>query len=130
MPGRPHRRDRDFGRRLAKARKARGLSQTGLADRLGVSQRVVAHYEGGVGYIPPVLVVKMAEALRVSTDELLGAKNGHDKSLDDAPNDVWIWKRIRQVKSLPLRDQRAVFRLLDTLATQRGTVGTRHRKTA
>jgi DNA-binding XRE family transcriptional regulator len=36
-----------LGQRLAERRKARGITQVQLAERLGVAQQTLAHYEGG-----------------------------------------------------------------------------------
>ncbi len=34
----------DFGKRLAKCRKASGLTQQALGDKIGASKRVIAYY--------------------------------------------------------------------------------------
>ena len=62
----------DFGKRLASLRKAGGLTQQELGDKVGVSRRVIAYYEGETNYPPAHLIVPLAKALNVSTDELLG----------------------------------------------------------
>ncbi|RQY08617.1 XRE family transcriptional regulator, partial [Burkholderia stagnalis] len=38
---------KDLGARIAHTRKARGLTQVQLAERLGIAQQTLAHYEGG-----------------------------------------------------------------------------------
>jgi transcriptional regulator with XRE-family HTH domain len=46
----------DFGKRLAKFRKAIGLTQQALGDKVGVSKRVIAYYEGETKYLPATLL--------------------------------------------------------------------------
>src|SRR5438270_7583928 len=62
----------DFGRRLVELRKARGLTQVEMAERLGSTQSFVSKYERGDLRLHGELIVKLAAALGVSTDELLG----------------------------------------------------------
>jgi len=50
----------------------KGLSQTDLGKRVGVSQRVVTYYEVRGVSPTPELLVRIAGALDVSTDVLLG----------------------------------------------------------
>jgi transcriptional regulator with XRE-family HTH domain len=61
-----------FGQRLASFRTAAGLTQSQLADRLGVSRRQIAYYESGTGRPPGALLAMLADLFEVSTDVLLG----------------------------------------------------------
>ena len=63
-----------FGERLVAIRKARGLTQTELAERIGSTQRSLSYYEVRAEYPPAEVVVRLASALRVSADYLLGLK--------------------------------------------------------
>ena len=54
-----------FGSQLAQIRKARGLTQTELGQKLGVSQRVVAYYEQADAQPPGPLLLDLAQALQV-----------------------------------------------------------------
>jgi transcriptional regulator with XRE-family HTH domain len=63
-----------FGRRLATVRQGQGLTQAELGKAVGVSQRVIAYYETESQQSPGALLAELAQALRVSTDELLGLK--------------------------------------------------------
>ena len=62
-----------FGARLAELRKAAGFTQQDLADEVGVSRRMIAYYEVQSGHPPTHLLPSIAQALNVTTDELLGA---------------------------------------------------------
>lgn len=65
----PH---KDFGTRLAELRTAAALTQSQLAERLGVSRRQIAYYESGTGRPPGALLALLADLFQVSTDVLLG----------------------------------------------------------
>ena len=61
-----------FGERLTELRKAAGFTQQELADEVGVSRRMIAYYEGQSAHPPTTLLPALAQALNLSTDELLG----------------------------------------------------------
>ena len=63
-----------FGKRLVSIRKSSGITQTELGSRVGVSKRVIAYYEDENAQPPGAMLVDLAHALSVSTDELLGLK--------------------------------------------------------
>ena len=104
-----------MGRILKQIRQRRGMSQAGLGKRLGMPQRTVSNYEGGVSRIPSNLLPKFAAVLRASVAELLG-----QKQTPGADKDREIWKFVNQVEALPPRDKRAVFRYVEALATAGG----------
>jgi len=103
-----------FGQHLYALRKARGLTQVDLAKALGTTQRAISYYENEAECPPGSVLVALARALRVTTDELLGVKAPR---LDgEALEKRRLWKRFRRMASLPERDQRAVLRLINSLA--------------
>lgn len=108
-----------FGKRLAAIRKARGLTQVQLAEEANTTQRAISYYENEAGYPPAPAVIALAGALQVSTDELLGMKPPRIERKKEDPETRRLWKRFRQVASLPDRDQRAVIRLVNSLAASR-----------
>lgn len=59
--------------KITAQRKAHGLSQEELADRLGVSRQAVSRWEQGLGCPDISLLAPLAAALRVSTESLLTA---------------------------------------------------------
>ncbi len=61
-----------IGRRIRQFRKEKGLTQTGLAERLGKSLRVVQKYENGDIDFPISVIDDIAEALDVSLADILG----------------------------------------------------------
>ena len=73
--GRPAKFERTaFGERLTKLRVERGMSQAQLAEAVGFSQQAYAGWERSTTALRPDDIVKLAKALSVSTDELLGCE--------------------------------------------------------
>src|SRR4051812_17471583 len=98
----------DFGERLTAIRKARGLTQVELAELMYASQRAVSHYENHPTAPPGPILTKLAEVLRVSTDELLGLKPHKPDAREKNPEQQRLWKKFQQIQLLPEKDQRAV----------------------
>lgn len=105
-----------FGARLAELRQARGLSQDELAALVDVSRRVIAYYEVQSAQPPGALLVDLARALKVSTDELLGVKPVRETL---SPKTARLLKRLRRIEELPPADQRAVLKLVDAMIDTR-----------
>ena len=105
-----------FGERLHNIRKARGLTQVQLAEAARATQRAISYYETEAGFPPAPAVVDLAQALEVTTDELLGVKPPEVERIDDDSEARRMWKRFQMVAVLPERDQKAVIRLINSLA--------------
>jgi transcriptional regulator with XRE-family HTH domain len=106
----------DFGKRLARFRKAKGLTQAHLGDLVGVSNRVIAYYEKEPQYPPSRLIVPLAKALGVSSDELLGMKEAKP---DLDPARAALWRKLKVVEVLPQIDQKAILHYIKTIAENR-----------
>lgn len=61
----------EIGQRIRKFRKARGLSQEQLAERVGISMTHMSHIETANTKLSLPVFVQLAEALEVQTDLLL-----------------------------------------------------------
>lgn len=109
--------DSSFGPRLATLRKARGLTQVQLAEAAGTTQRAISYYENDSGLPPASALIDLAQALKVSTDELLGIKPPKVERIDSDPETRRLWKRFQQIAGLPEKDQRAVIRLINSLVS-------------
>jgi len=101
---------KNFSSRLADLRKASGLSQQQLADKVDVSRRVIAYYEVESDNPPSNLVVLLSKALNVSADELLGIKP--IKNNGDKPS-LKFTRRMKQIESLPPSQQKALLKTID-----------------
>lgn len=64
-----------FGDILKRKREERRMSQTDLAERLGVSRQNVSSYETGYKVPPLKVVVAAADLFRCSTDEMIGRRD-------------------------------------------------------
>jgi transcriptional regulator with XRE-family HTH domain len=104
-----------FGERLQAIRKARGLTQVQLAEAAGTTQRAISYYETEAGFPPAPAVIDLAEALSVTTDELLGVKPPRVERVNDDSEARRMWKRFQLVATLPERDQKAIIRLVNSL---------------
>lgn len=58
------------------ARKRIGLSQAELAERMGVTQAAVSHWEQGVTMPTPRQIPILAEVLHTTVSELFGERVG------------------------------------------------------
>jgi len=105
-----------FGRRLTQLRTERGLTQTQLGEMIDASQRAISRYET-VAELPPTgTLIKLAKALKVSTDDLLGLKPPKAPAQPkEDPETRRLWKKFQQVQALPEKDRRAVIRLINSL---------------
>jgi transcriptional regulator with XRE-family HTH domain len=100
-----------FGERLAQLRKAAGFTQAELAAELGLTQRNIAYYEGETQHPPGSLLVQIAKALGVTTDELLGAipirRAGR-------PASTRLQRRLSAIEKLEPKEKRQIMAFLDT----------------
>ena len=88
-----------FGQRVAQNRKAKGLTQEDLGERIGVLQRIMLHYENKAEYPPAQKTIDLAQALGMSVDELLGIGNDDKDSYQDI--NPRLAKKLRLVSNLP-----------------------------
>ena len=109
-----------FGARLAALRQARGLSQRAFARALGVTQRTVSYYESDTGHPQAAMLAAIAKHLDTTVDALLGLERpARTISTNDSPEKRRLWRRFQILTALPKRDQRAILRMLDTMAVAR-----------
>lgn len=102
---------REIGARLRALRKSRDMTQVELAKVLGTQQTAVSQVEVGNRGLTVQQVVKLAKALRVSTEAILGATNavGHE----ELPTDRKLLRRLRQIEKLPRAEKQALIKTID-----------------
>lgn len=61
--------------RLKELRQENGLSQSVLAQKIGVSQKAIDYWERGVNEPKATYIVKLADFFDVSADYILGREN-------------------------------------------------------
>lgn len=99
-----------FGQRLARLRVAAGYTQQDLAAEVGSTQRMMAHYEKHATHPPAHLLTRLAKALGVSLDALLGA--GEAKQLRGV-KDNRLWRRFAKIEKMGAREKRQIILILD-----------------
>ncbi|MBD3240887.1 MAG: helix-turn-helix domain-containing protein [Chitinivibrionales bacterium] len=107
-----------FGERLYKTRKARGISQTELGKRVGLSQRMVSHYEGDPPEGPPLsTLTRIAGALNVTVSYLLGESTLKIIKNDISPN---LRDHVKTLEQLSPKDRKKVLEYAELLAKANG----------
>lgn len=102
---------KEIGARLRALRQARDMTQVELAKVLGTQQTAVSQVELGNRGLSVQQVVKLAKALRVSTDAILGPMNGAAR--EELPTDRRLLRRLRQIEQLPKVERQALLKTID-----------------
>lgn len=99
MPGgRPPKHQRSpFGERLYAARIAAGLSQTQVAEKLGVTQPSYADWERRTVALRPDYLPKLAATLGVSVDQLLGVDERPKRGTGPIGKARQVFERVSQL---------------------------------
>jgi transcriptional regulator with XRE-family HTH domain len=105
--------EESLGQRLARVRKEHGLSQVALAERTGLIQVLVSDYERGKLRLPAEMAIRFAEALGVTTDELLQPRKKSRAEKTTKQPSIRLVRRMEQIESLPLYQQRALLTTID-----------------
>lgn len=101
-----------IGERIARLRAKRGLSQTELAQRMGITRVRLSHYESGRRQLSAELLARVAIELGVRADELLGLVQGETSTYAVVP--TRIMKLVYQSLNLPVDQRRVVYRIMRT----------------
>ncbi|GAB2498523.1 helix-turn-helix domain-containing protein [Arenimonas alkanexedens] len=109
-----------FGERLALLRKAAGYTQQQLADEIGASRRQVAYYEGESEHPPAGLLIALAQALNVTTDELLGVHTGRRAKVAMPAVSTRLERRLKMIERMPPKPKQQLLGLIDTFLAASG----------
>ncbi|ODS22422.1 XRE family transcriptional regulator [Candidatus Endobugula sertula] len=104
-----------MGKRIAQFRKAQNMTQTQLADALGIAQQTMAHYEGGKLRIPVALLATLSTLLEVSVEEVIG-ESGNAKSKRGPASK--FQRQIEQIGLMPRAKQKFISEMLEALIKQ------------
>jgi transcriptional regulator with XRE-family HTH domain len=99
-------------RNIALYRKKKGLTQSELAQKMGVTQRVISYYENEANNIGLDAITTIARALEISVKKILDSSSDV-KELPKIPNA--IQKRIDRVKDLSPKSQKTLSDMIDVL---------------
>ena len=102
------------GARLARLRKARGLTQTDLAQRIGIIQTLVSDYEQEKLRLSAEMAARLAQALGVSLDELMGLKAPRMRAAKDELS-LKLVRRLKGIERLPPAKQKALLSTIDSV---------------
>jgi transcriptional regulator with XRE-family HTH domain len=103
----------DLGARLAKLRKASGLSQLQLAEKLGVTQPLISRYEKGDRRMYDDLIIETAKALGVTPNDLLGVAPSKPIAPELQSVSRRMIKYLKKVEALPRRAQDKVIATIE-----------------
>lgn len=102
----------NVGKQLARLRKGAGYTQQELADEIGATRRMIAYYEAESDRLPTNLLVELARALKVTTDELLGLKA--TAAAKSTQRDSRLLRRLQQIEKLDAAKKRQIMQVIDT----------------
>lgn len=101
-----------IGQRLARLRKERGYTQAELSEKIGIIQALISDYETDKLRLHAEMVIRFAQALEVTTDELLGV-NGAKKTNEGATS-LRLLRRSKKIEELPASQQKTLLKTIDT----------------
>ena len=97
----------ELGKRLLELRKEKGMSREALAKVMGTSGAIVGKYERGERTPSVEIANRMAAALGVSLDYLVGNTS--------TAMDTGLLKRIEEIQRLPEKDRLHLIYLMDNI---------------
>jgi transcriptional regulator with XRE-family HTH domain len=107
----------DFGKNLTELRKARGLTQQALADLLEVQPRLLGRWERDQGKPQFDYILKLADVLEVSLDQLLRGDAATQPVQFDIRNKT-LQELCKKVDALRPEDQEVICHFLDMAVRQ------------
>jgi transcriptional regulator with XRE-family HTH domain len=104
-----------FGDKLRALRLEKGLTQTELGNRVGLSRRMVVHYEKHATRPPADKVLALANALGLSVNYLIKSDGK-----THAATDTKFARRLERAKRLPKSDQGILAGIIDSFLQKNG----------
>jgi len=102
-----------FALRLKEIRQQRKISQTELGEAAQVNFSQVSRYERGAVHPTADVIVRLAQALRVSVGDLFDGGSNAELPQERYPTDPDLIGKLREIQELPTEDQDVVKKLLD-----------------
>ncbi len=106
-----------LGARIAQARKNQDMTQVQLAERLGIAQQTLAHYEVGRARIAADLLPVLAETVELSLDDVLIGEPAARPAGTRGPASR-LQQQIVAIGQLPKAKQKFVVEMIDTVLAQ------------
>jgi transcriptional regulator with XRE-family HTH domain len=101
-----------FGENLRRLRIDKGLTQTELGDKVGLSKRMIVHYEKHIKRPPGDKLILLAKVLNVAVDALLNENNG---TSEEDRTDPLFSRKLEKAKRLPASDRELLASMIDTM---------------
>ncbi|WP_374098987.1 helix-turn-helix domain-containing protein [Pseudomonas aeruginosa] len=110
-----------LGERITRLRKEHGITQTQLAELLGVSQQTIQAYETGRRRIQVSTLPELARLLSTSLEELFGQEQ-ETTPRKRGPAPKWQ-QQLEVIDQLPKSQQRLIVQMLNALIAQAARTG-------
>jgi len=107
-----------FSRNLLKFRKERGLSQQDLANRTGLTQRMIVYYENEAVKPPIDKIEILSKALDVAINELLGISTETKIQKEFTQIDARTLKKFRTILALPKHQRHIIYSMAESFLKQ------------
>ncbi len=102
-----------IGQRLARWRKERGCTQAEASEKIGIIQALISDYKRDKVCLHAGMAIRFAQALEVTTDELLAVNAG--KKASEGVTGLRLPRRTRKIEELPPSHQKTLLKTMDTL---------------
>jgi transcriptional regulator with XRE-family HTH domain len=103
----------EYGARLAKFRKAAGLSQLELGQKLGIAQSIISRYEKGERRLYDDVLAQAAKILGVTPNDILDVGACKPVNPDTSALARRLVKSMKRIESLPRRAQDKVIATIE-----------------
>ena len=103
----------EYGENLTRLRKAAGLSQVELGERIGVAQSIISRFERGERRLYDDILASIAEVLDVTPNDILGITQCKSVNPELAKISRRFVKHLKRLQSLPQRAQERVLIALE-----------------
>lgn len=98
-----------IGKKIAQTRREKGLTQKQLAEKIGIKRALLSDYELGRVRVYAEMLARIALALNVSADEILGITNNLKRQLPS----LRLMKRLHEIEKLSPSQQKALLKNID-----------------
>lgn len=107
----------ELGKRIRKIRKDLGMSQTKLANKVGLSYAQIGRYETKNAQPQTEILKKIAETLEVSVDFLLNGSK--EEQAKNRLSDIELINQFKAVEQMSDEDKYIIKQLIDAFIKKR-----------
>jgi Predicted transcriptional regulators len=107
----------NLGDRIKDLRKQKNMSQSELADKVGISYAQIGRYETKGAQPPAETLKKIADALRVSPDFLIYGTS--DEKAKTKLTDADLINQFKAIENMDEEDKNVIKKLIDAFITKK-----------